>query len=164
MSSIATALGPTVLVILGGILSWVLKNRKEELQEINKQMQMKREQIYLEALKPYIAMFTAKGEGLSRGVEKAKSIIKGDKYWKNQIDLCLYAPDNVVKTFNALLEYTYSSDSQLPNGGYISMGKYARLLIEIRKALGNKKTKLEPLDMLIGSIKDARKEREKLGI
>lgn len=162
--AVVAPLAPSLLMVIGGVISWVLKSRREELQELDRQLSSKRERIYLEALRPYITMFTDKKDGMRKGLESARAIIKSEKYWKNQIELCLYAPDNVVKAFNNLLEYTYSSEETDERSGYVSLGKYAKLLLEVRKALGNKRTRIEPLDMLIGSIKDAREQRKLMNL
>ena len=57
------------------------------------------------------------------------------------------APDRVVQAYNELMRATYTDSPQV-------MLFFTRLLLEIRKDLGNRGTALEEVDMLISQIKD----------
>ena len=68
------ALGPSILMLIGGIVSWFLKTRVEELKSIEKKLQDKRREIYIQILEPYILVFTdPKGKGLDKAVETIKT-------------------------------------------------------------------------------------------
>ena len=68
----------------------------------------------------------------------------------------MLGPDNVVRAYNALWEYAYKSeaDENPEQRGVTYMKLWGKLLLEIRKDVGNKDTKLNEADMLRWLIKD----------
>ena len=72
-------------------------------------------------------------------------------YRKTAFQLILLGSDDVVRAHNELMQYIFSIEGQ-PDPGAL-MQRYARLLLEIRKSLGNKRTTLREVEMLRGSIK-----------
>jgi hypothetical protein len=50
-------LGPSLLMVLGGLLTWLIKSRIEELRAIEEKLRETRKEIYNQILDPYIALF-----------------------------------------------------------------------------------------------------------
>jgi len=91
---------------------------------------------------------------------KVKEIAFSNKRKKKSIELALIGEDDVIRAYNDLLNYnTIKNQSKNSEKDYEEVRLFARLLIEIRKSLGYKKTKLTDVDILKPFIADA----EKLG-
>jgi len=144
-------LGPSLLMVLGGIITWFLKSRVEELRATEERLREERRKIYGQILDPYVRLFAdLKGQGTTQAIKKITSY----EYRKTAFDLNLFGSDDVVRAYNALMKYTYEVEStgkQDPKG---MVRMWGSLLLEIRRSLGNKKTKLNELDMLRAMIKD----------
>lgn len=78
-------------------------------------------------------------------------------YRKTSFELSLIGADNVVKAYNNLMQHTYKYSETEKQNPKEMMRLFGKLLLEIRRSLGNKKTKLEPYDMLKGFITDVEK-------
>ena len=76
------------------------------------------------------------------------------KYKKTAFDLNLFGSDEVVRAFNALMKQAYEAESPEKQDPKEMMRTYGNLILEIRKSLGNKKTKLKEFDMLRAMIND----------
>lgn len=146
-----TAIGPTVLVIIGGIITWFVKSRVEELRAIEEKLRSERRNIYDEILDPYIRIFAdLKGQGLQQALKKVTSY----DYRKTAFNLNLFGSDEVVCAYNDLMKHTYEAESSDQQNPREMMRLWGKLLLEIRKSLGNNKTKLNEFDMLRSMIKD----------
>lgn len=76
---------------------------------------------------------------------------------KTTFDLNLFGSDEVIRAFNNLMKHTYEAEATGNQDPEKMMRLWGKLLLEIRKSLGNKKTKLNELDMLRAMIKDMSK-------
>lgn len=138
-------------MVLGGIVTWFIKSKIEELRTIEEKLQEERRNVYLEILDPYIILFAELKGG---NPKKAMSKILSHDYRRTSFNFILFASDEVVRAYNNLMQYLYNVD---PNGtpdARKMMRLWGELLLEIRKSLGNKNTKLNELDMLKSMIKD----------
>ena len=146
-----TALGPSLLVVIGGIISWLLKARTEELRATEEKLRIERRKVYEEILEPYIRIFTdLKG----KGVDKALKTIMSYDYRKTAFELNLFGSDEVVRAYNALMQHAYKAEASGSQNPLEFMRLWGLLLLEIRKSLGNERTQLDEFDMLRGMIKD----------
>jgi len=145
-------LGPTLLMVLGGIITWFIKSRIEELRAIEEKLREERRNIYAQILDPYIHLFAdiKKGKGPDEALKKATSY----DYRKTAFDLNLFGSDEVIRAFNNFMKHTYEAEGKENRDPGEMMRLWGKLLLEIRKSLGNKKTKLNELDMLRAMIKD----------
>ena len=151
LSSLLQALGPSGLVVLGGIVTWLLKARVEELRALEERLQEERRAIYREILEPYVRIFSdPKGHGKSQALRKITSF----EYKKTAFDLNLFGSDDVVRAYNALMQHAYKTEDKEDQEPKEMLRLWGGLILAIRKNLGNKKTKLEEIDMLKGMIKD----------
>ena len=144
-------LGPSLLMVLGGIITWFLKARVEELRATEERLREERRKIYGQILDPYIRLFAdLKGQGPAQALKKIGSY----EYRKTAFDLNLFGSDEVVRAYNNLWKNTYEAETTGKQDPKEMMRLWGSLLLEIRKSLGNKKTKLNEIDMLRAMIKD----------
>jgi len=141
--------GP-VLMIIGGIITWFIKSSSEELRATREKLRSERRKIYADILDPHIRIFAGL-KGL--GVEEAEGKIKSYDYRKIAFDLNLIGSDGVVCANNNFMKYAYETEPNQQDPREI-MRLLGKLLLEIRRSLGNKKTKLNEFDMLRAMIKD----------
>ena len=80
-------------------------------------------------------------------------------YKKTAFEFNMVGSDAVVRAFNNLMQFFYRADEQGPeNIDPKEMIKHwGQFLIEVRKSLGNPKTKLTAVDMFRSLIKDVEK-------
>jgi len=151
-------LGPPLLMALGGIITWVIKSKIEELRAIEEKLREERRNIYAQILDPYIRLFAdLKGKGSDQALRKITSY----DYRKTAFDLNLFGSDEVVRAYNDLMKHTYKAEATGNQDPKEMIRLWGKLLLEIRKSLGNKKTKLNEFDMLRAMIKDIEElERE----
>ena len=145
------ALGPSLLMVLGGIITWLIKSRVEELRATEKRLLEERRKIYGQILDPYIRLFAdPKGQGLT----KALKMITSYEYRKTVFDLNMFGSDEVIRAQNAFMKHAYETEKTEKQEPKKMIRLWGSLLLEIRRSLGNKKTKLDELDMLQAMIKD----------
>jgi len=147
-------LGPTLLLVLGGIITWFIKSKIEELRAIEEKLREERRSIYAQILDPYIRLFA---DLRGRGPDEAFKRITSYDYRKTAFDLNLFGSDEVVRAYNNLMKHAYEAEATGNQNPRKMMSLWGKLLLEIRKSLGNKKTKLNEFDMLRAMIKDIEK-------
>jgi len=141
-------IGPS-LMIIGGIVTWIIKSKIEELQAIEKSLLDERRKIYYDLLSPYIEIFAIEGNK-----EKAMKDMLSTEYRKTSFNLNLIGSDSVVNAYNEMMQYTFKTEKLENTDPKQLMILLANFLLEIRKSLGNKKTTLNNIDMLKSMIKD----------
>ncbi|GAI29873.1 unnamed protein product [marine sediment metagenome] len=151
-------LGPTLLMLIGGILSWLIKSRSEELKATEKRLLEERRKVYLEIVDPYISLFC---DPTGKGKQEALRKITSYKYRKSAFELNFFGSDKVVFAYNSLLQYAYKVDQESELSSRIFLPIFGKFLLEIRKSLGNKKSKLSDVDMLRSMIKNIDEEIKK---
>ena len=63
-------LGPSLLMVFGGIITWFIKSRVEELRAIEEKLREERRKIYGQILDPYIHLFAElKGQGPTQAIK-----------------------------------------------------------------------------------------------
>ncbi len=142
--------GP-IFMVIGGIITWLIKSRVEELRATEKRLIDERRKIYGQILDPYIRLFAdLKGQGPAEAIKKITSY----DYRKTAFELNLIGSDEVVRSHNNLMKNTYKTEATGKSNPKEMMRLWGALLLEIRKSLVSKKTKLDELDMLRAMIKD----------
>jgi hypothetical protein len=139
-------------MIVGGIITWLLKSRVEELRAAEENLRETRTQTYWDILEPYVLLFSDISN--KKNIEDVLKKITSFQYRKTSFQLCLLGSDNVVQAYNAMWQHTYKAERTGKQDSKEMMRLWGALQIEIRKSLGNKKTKLKEVDMLRGMIKD----------
>lgn len=145
---------PSVMGI-AGIFSWIIKSKIEELRAIEEKLREERRKIYSQLLDPFIHLFSDwRGGSAGENVEKC---VTSYKYKKFLFNFNLISSDEVIRAYNELYRYGYKAKSS-GNQNLQDMPRlFGKVLLEIRKNLGNKRTKLNEIDMLEIMIKDIEK-------
>jgi hypothetical protein len=143
---------PPLLMVLGGIITWFLKSRVDELQAVEEHLRAERRRIYSDILEPYIRLFGGlkTGEGQSQATKKILSY----DYRKTAFELGLIGSDEVVRAYNDMMQYFYKAGPSGPEDPTEGIRLWGVLLLKIRRSLGNRKTKLSEVEMLRGMITD----------
>lgn len=149
-SSLVTAFGAPLLVIIGGLVSWFLKTRKEDLQAIEEKALERRIDTYNTILHPLIVMFASKTNQKEK--EKAISNISTVTYREAAFNLMTFGSDDLVNSYNDMMQSFYKNEAEL--NPKITLKKFANFLLCIRKDVHNKNTKLKDWDMLRFMITD----------
>lgn len=148
--ALITALAAPLLVFIGGLVSWFLKNRKEELKAIEERALEKRIETYNKILNPFITLFAAKDDQKLK--DKALNEIISVEYRKAGFNLITFGSDEMVNSYNNMMQGFYKNESNVnPNE---TMRKFANFLLSVRKDVYNKETKLKEWDMLKFMITD----------
>ena len=155
MFTLITALCAPLLVFIGGLISWFLKTRKEDLQAIEERALERRIETYNIILYPLIVMFASKSNQKLK--DKAITEIGSVEYRKASFNLITFGSDNMVNAYNSMMQSFYKGDVDDPKS---KMKKFAAFLLSIRKDLYSKNTKLKEWDMLKFIITDIDKFME----
>lgn len=144
-------LGPSLLMVVGGVITWFLKSYLEKLRLTEEKLHKERRKIYMDILDPYIKIFSGiDGSGVSLAMKDILSY----SYRKTAFEFNLFGSDEVVTAFHRILKEAYKQESGIAIPPQDMIRLWGSLLLEIRKSLGNKKTKLKDYDMLRSIIKD----------
>lgn len=142
---------PPLLMVIGGIITWLIKSRAEELRSVEEKLRETRKDTYLQILDPYVTLFS---DLTPKGQKQALKSLTSREYRQTAFELNLFGSDDVVRAHNQMLMYTFKSEKTGEINSKEIMRLWGALLLEIRKSLGNKDTELDELDMLRSMIKD----------
>ena len=167
IGSIAT---PIMILGLSGV-GWNIRTRLERKNELENKLREDRIEIYNKILEPFIILFTTeaawKSDPTNKGKEKdrhAIQIMMSLKYRELGFKLVLMANDEVVRAYNEIWQSFFQrGDEPKPFTEVESremINNIGRLLLAIRKSMGNEKTNMSNLEMLEWFYKDARKQNE----
>lgn len=136
----------------GSLVGLLIQNRIQKLRSIEEKLREERREVYAELLMPFIQIFTTPKEP-----EKVMEHVKSLEYKKISFELTLLGSDEVIRAYGNLMHHIYHHSSG--NGASQQnvselMKLWGKLLLEIRKSLGNDKTKLTEKDMLRHIITD----------
>ena len=145
-------LGPTVLVLVGGLVSWYLKDRTEELRSEREKFRRERLSIYTEILEPVLGAFVYQEsqQKKARVIEKVKT----DQYRKKAFELTLYGSDAVVRAWNSFMQYMYTTNETGNFDLKVGLEKLGTVLLAVRRDLGNKNTNLEAIELFKWFLRD----------
>ncbi|OAA19508.1 hypothetical protein [Kosmotoga sp. DU53] len=147
---IVRVLGPSILVIIGGAVGWFIKARIEEIKNIQEKLREERRKLYVEILSPYIKIFS-NPDNVNQAIKEINSV----NYRKISFKFNFVGSDEVIRSLNSLMQYIYNVESGKEEQDHIKLFTlWGKLLLEIRKDLVNKRTKLNEFDMLKSMIKD----------
>lgn len=149
ISTWVQALAGPALMIIGGLITWLIKTRTEELRTTQERLRSDQRKIYTELLEPYILIMG----GVEKEDQKKKAIdrILSYNYRKTGFELLQVGSDGTVRAFGDLLQYISNTEED-PDPVEL-MPIWGRLLLEMRRSLWNKKTKLNEIDMLRAHLK-----------
>ena len=148
---------PIVTALIAAVATWLVQKNLQEKRDIERRLSEKRHELYMGILDYYIRAIT--------GTDDAKELRKtafSYEYKKKAFELVLIGEDSVIKAYIKFLDYGRALEKgEKSSDKYAEMRLFARLLVEIRKSLGYKKTELTEVDILRPFIKDAEVLREK---
>jgi hypothetical protein len=144
LMTLLLALGAPLLVFIGGLVSWLLKTRKEDLRMIEEGALEKRAEIYNTLLDPIIVIFS--GPSDEEVKEQALQELVSIDYKKAGFNLITFGSDDMVNAYNDMMQSFYNEEHA--TNPKESMRKFATFLLSVRKDLYNKNTKLKQWDML----------------
>lgn len=96
-------LGPTILLLIGGLISWYLKDRTEALRIQREKFQQERLKIYVEILEPILGAFIYQDSIKKQSEAIAK--VATDAYRKKSFELVLFGSDDVVKKWGEFMQH-----------------------------------------------------------
>ena len=177
ISAIANLATPILLLCLGGI-GWLIQNRLENSQikqeaqskriyELEDLMREDRINTYNLLLEPFFLLFTS--ESAFSLDKKYKNKDKNElaiqrmlsvEYRQVGFKLSLVASDEVVRSYNNLMQFFYHNENDLrpieeKTSQWIAL--MGTLLLEIRKSMGNETSKLNRWEMIEWFMADAQK-------
>lgn len=147
---------PTLLVVAAGFITWFLKDKSEKLKFQREKLIEEKRLNYEKILEPIIRVLA----GVKNKVEMDKALkqIQFFDYKKSAFQLMLFGSDNVVNAYKDYFQYLYKNESNLDP--YKMLNTLGKVILEIRKDLGNDKTALKEYDMLRFMITDIEKMKE----
>ena len=158
IGSIAT---PIFVLVLTGI-GWLLKSTIDRKTDIENKLRDNRIEIYNEIIEPFVILLTpqAAWDADPKNRNKNKDQIFAQKYLsqdyrKNAFKLALIANDDVVEAYNNLCQFTYAMEKiDLEKRTKMMIQRLGGFLLEIRKSMGNKATRLDRWQVLEWFLKD----------
>ena len=134
-------------------MGWLIRSAYERDERDRQGVSEARWDAYMGLIDPYIRILA--GTLNPRETQRALKAVLRVEHRRHVFRVVLMAPDGVVQAYNALMRATYTDSPQ-------TILLFSRLLLEIRKDLGNRGTALEEVDMLYSQIKDVDRDTFKL--
>lgn len=151
-----------VLAGLVGMGVWFIQSRIDRLHRAKERLVDERRKIYLDTLEPIVR--TLAGIKDPKEFAKAQKQIVSFDYKRTALEFNLIGSDEVVRSFNQLMQHFYQAGSDGVQGGEQGAREmlrlWGRLILAIRKNVGEPATKLDEIDMLEAQISDIRKYLE----
>lgn len=141
---------PTLLVVTTGLITWFLKDKSEKLKLQREKLIEEKRTNYEKILEPIIRTFA--GAKNKNELVKAIKQVQSFDYKKTSFQLMLFGSDEVVNAYNDYFQYLYKNDNE--KNPVEMLNALGRIVLEIRKDLGNDKTALNEFDMLRFMITD----------
>jgi len=161
---IIAVLSPIFLTV-GGIVSWIIKSKKEDVLNSEAKSREFKIETYKTLLEPFIATmtFTLSEKVKQKEINKLTTL----EYKKAVFDLTTFGSDKAIQIFNKIMQTFFHSDIYKDeNGEYTSdygnrlIALLSELLLQIRKDLYTKKTKLKRSEMLEFMITDMEQTKD----
>lgn len=148
-----------ILITVGGIVSWILKSKKEEILNAESKSREFKIETYKKLLEPFIATltFTLPEKVKQKEIDKLTTL----EYKKAVFDLTTFGSDKAIQIFNKIMQTFFHSDKYKdengnygPEYGNRLLALISELFLQIRKDLYTKRTKLKRSEMLEFMITD----------
>jgi hypothetical protein len=159
---------PILVAVLGGI-GWRIRNRIERQLELDRKLREDRIAVYNALLEPFIIFFMSdeawKADPKNRGKDKdelGSRALLSLEYKRNALRLTVLGSDGVLRAYNALMQHFYTSPLvSSPDSLRVMVEKIGKLILEIRRSMGNEGTQLSHWEMLEWFLKDINQIRGK---
>tara|TARA_B100000787_G_C16059608_1_gene234963 strand:+ start:90 stop:611 length:522 start_codon:yes stop_codon:yes gene_type:complete len=153
-----------ILLTVGGVISWFLKAKREESLNAETKSREYKIKTYKLLLEPFIATFTFTLTEKSKQKEINK--LTTLEYKKTIFDLTTFGSDEAIRIFNKIMqtnfhaeEYKDENGEYTPEYGNRLIALISEFLMQIRRDLYSKKTKLKRSEMLEFMITDMEKTK-----
>jgi hypothetical protein len=164
------AVATPVLLAIFSVIGWQLRRKVERRIELENQLREDRIAIYNDIIEPFVILLMAdaawaqdkKNMGKNKGNVATQKMLSLE-YRRRGFQMSLMGSDEVVRSYNELLQYFYDRAEEPSNPSSDVLVEMLELLgnflLEIRRSMGNEDTKLEAWDMIEWWMADARKLR-----
>ncbi|MCF6295803.1 MAG: hypothetical protein L3J25_08950 [Flavobacteriaceae bacterium] len=132
---------PIVLAIFAG-LGWLYKHEKEKRVQVEKQLSEKKYNVYYKFISIFFDIFKSIKKGKTYNINS--NVI--DKLIDIKKDLIIYGSDEVIRKF-----FKWEEASNNSQGSLVPI---TDVIIEMRKDMGNRKTKITSKDFLKSVVAD----------
>lgn len=165
-TAVLIAIISPLLLTIGGWLTWLLKAKREESLAQEEKTRLFRIKTYETLLEPYYGLFTFNlpDKVKDKEIQKIATI----EYKKAAFNLTTFGSDEVVKSFNNLMQSYYHKRadqfSDKDEFGIYMVRMFSAFLLAIRKDLYSKNTKLKRsqlVEFMITDIENYRKTVDK---
>lgn len=130
---------PILLVLLGGV-GWLYRHEKEKRLEIEKQLSVKKYDVYVRLLTVFFNILKQVKKGQSTNADKLV-----DTMIEIKKDIIIFGSDEVLNNF-----FNWEKKSQSKE----SLKALSELVISVRRDMGNPKTKITSNDFLKSLVQD----------
>lgn len=156
-----------LLLTAGGIISWFIKAKREESLNAEAKSREFKIETYKKLLEPFIGILTTTLTDEEH--EKEVNKIGALDYKKAAFDLTTFGSDSAVKAFNNIMQTFYNAekyknpkDPKETEYGIRLLSLLSEFLLQIRKDIYSKKTKLKRSDTMEFLITDIDKYRDRI--
>ncbi len=170
LTATGAILTPIFVAILGAIF-WRFRARMERRFELENKLREDRIETYNDILEPFVILFmsetawktSSKNKNKNKDITLQQALLSLE-YRRKAFKMSLVGSDAVVTSYNDLMQYFFQFGINADQGVTESdvkdmMALVGKLLLEIRRSMGNETTKLDQWQMVEWFIKDARRFR-----
>jgi hypothetical protein len=135
---------------LAGLFVWFIQSRIEAARQAESRLRDERRKTYADLLTPFFKAMSTPTESWKK--EKA---LDPFNMRRAAFEVSIIGSDDVIRAFNKMMQALYrvereNKEIELPT----MLQLWGELLLEVRKSVGDPRTKLRPRDMLAGLMKD----------
>jgi hypothetical protein len=163
ITGISAIITPILLVVLSFVFARISRTQ-ERIQNLQEKLQTDRIAVYNSILEPYIVIATPdavlqkqkKYQHSNKGsADIASEIITTTEYKQAEFKLLLIGSDSVVQAYNSLKKFYYSDKTDgTEENTKQALTLVAKLVLEIRRSVGNENTNLSYVDAIWWFAKD----------
>lgn len=158
------ALLSPILITIGGIASWLIKSRREDLIATEERARESRKEVYKILMDPFVAALTSTASQSER--QKRINRLTSIEYKQAAFNLITFGSDEMIRSFNKLMDFFYHNELDKGNKAETIelLRVFTDFLLSIRKDLNTNKTKLkrsESIEFMLTDIKDYREAIDK---
>lgn len=143
-----SAVGVPALLAVGGLVAWGIRSTVEENRVAERSLTDERRELYERVLEPFMLVFTSADANSPATQAAQQEILMSAAYKRAVFELTLVASDEVVRAFGEVTNAASNPAAKHP------LAIWARLILSIRKSVGNKGTQLSKADILRPMITD----------
>ncbi len=142
--------GSPILVATGGVITWFIKSKREELKAVEEKALAKRIEIYSQILYPMIVLLT--NNATKEEKDKATLSISSIEYKQAAFNLITFGSDEMVESYNDMKQSLFKKEHKKDLKSILK--NFGKFILSIRKDIHDKNTKLNEWDMLKFMITD----------